>query len=299
LKGADLIYEKLIENFINWAQTRKDVRSAVVIGSRARTDHPADEWSDLDIVIVSINPESLILDTDWVKGIDNPWIVFIESTAIGDDLECRVLFEGGYDIDFAIIPYYKIEKMIEGEIPFEAADIFCKGVRILLDKDGILSKLMMKTPTEITYQYPSERDFINLVNDFWYHTVWTAKHLRRGEFFWAKSCCDGHLKGLLVKIIGWNVKIKRGPQYNIWHRGRFLEEWAELWVLEKLKSAYSYYSEEDIWRALFVTMDIFRPLAIETSKLLGYQYPQFEDEKATELVNSFFNEKKLNLREGS
>jgi predicted nucleotidyltransferase len=30
------------------------IRAAVVIGSRARVDHPADEWSDLDVLIFAL-----------------------------------------------------------------------------------------------------------------------------------------------------------------------------------------------------------------------------------------------------
>lgn len=49
-------YEQMIERFVGRAQSERDIRAAIVIGSRARIDHPADEWSDLDIVILSTNP---------------------------------------------------------------------------------------------------------------------------------------------------------------------------------------------------------------------------------------------------
>lgn len=36
--------------FISWAQTVEDIKAAFIVGSRARKDHPADEWSDMDIL---------------------------------------------------------------------------------------------------------------------------------------------------------------------------------------------------------------------------------------------------------
>lgn len=39
-------YEQLIQRFVRWAETEENVRAAVIIGSRSRTDHPADEWAD-------------------------------------------------------------------------------------------------------------------------------------------------------------------------------------------------------------------------------------------------------------
>jgi aminoglycoside 6-adenylyltransferase len=41
-------YEHLTERFVKWAETQPDIHAAMVIGSRARTEWPADEWSDLD-----------------------------------------------------------------------------------------------------------------------------------------------------------------------------------------------------------------------------------------------------------
>jgi hypothetical protein len=43
-------YEDLIGRFCKWAEIRSDIRAAILLGSGARIDHSADEWSDLDIV---------------------------------------------------------------------------------------------------------------------------------------------------------------------------------------------------------------------------------------------------------
>ena len=53
--------EQLEQRFAAWAQTQPDIRAAFVVGSRARTDHPADQWSDLDIMVVTTRPERLLV----------------------------------------------------------------------------------------------------------------------------------------------------------------------------------------------------------------------------------------------
>jgi len=60
-------YERLIARFVAWAQEQDDVRAAVVIGSRARTDHPADEWADLDVLIATTDPQRLLATPDSVS----------------------------------------------------------------------------------------------------------------------------------------------------------------------------------------------------------------------------------------
>jgi aminoglycoside 6-adenylyltransferase len=97
-------YEKLIQRFCEWAKERVDIRAGAVIGSRARLDHPADEWADLDLVILTTDPEFYLSTADWIKKLGKPLLTFIEFTPTGDGKERRVLFEGMLDVDFAIMP---------------------------------------------------------------------------------------------------------------------------------------------------------------------------------------------------
>lgn len=120
-------------------------------------------------------------------------------------------------------------------------------------------------------------------------TVWTAKHLRRGELWWAKSCCDSYLKNLLLTMLECHARAARGPNFDTWMRGRFLEEWADARAVAALPEIYAHYEEEDIWRALLATMELFRWLAVETAETLDYVYPTYGDERCTELVQRFFS----------
>ena len=61
-----LNYDVLIQRIINWAESNPYVRAALILGSRARTDHPADEWSDLDVLVFASNPDQFIHSSDWL-----------------------------------------------------------------------------------------------------------------------------------------------------------------------------------------------------------------------------------------
>jgi aminoglycoside 6-adenylyltransferase len=284
-------YESLIQEFVSWAQSETDIRAAMIIGSRARTDHPADEWSDLDIVLFVNTPQHYVDSADWVKNVAPFVLTFLEVSADGS-WERRVLFDGGFDVDFAIIPTSHLEPLVAATLPPLWADVFRRGVRILLDKDGFLVQLQKRPlPDILMYRPPSEREFLNVVNDFWYHAVWTAKHLRRGELWWAKSGCDDRLKNLLRQVLEWHAHAMKGLNHDTWMRGRFLEEWVDPRALEQLGKAFAHYDEDDVWRALFVTMDTFRWLSIETAERLGHSYPTTGEEQATEFVKKLYARK--------
>ena len=41
---------------------------------------------------------------------------------------------------------------------------------------------------------------INMINDFFFHTIWASKKILRGELWTAKMCIDAYLKKYLLKI---------------------------------------------------------------------------------------------------
>jgi hypothetical protein len=72
-----------------------------------------------------------------------------------------------------------------------------------------------------------------------------------------------------------------------------LIQWAQtednIRAVEALSTAFAHYAEEDIWRALFATMKLFRWLALETAELLEYAYPSLGEARATEFVQQLFS----------
>ena len=283
-----MAYERLIDKFIQWARTDDNLRAAIVIGSRARHDHPADEWSDLDVLIFAIDPEPFWMTTNWLHPVGHPWLTFLEPTPDGHGFERRVLFEGGLDVDFVPSRVADLQAMVNQGLSPDVTDIIRRGVRFVVDKDGYAERFQSIQIAPLLYSPPTESEFLNQVNDFWYHTVWTGKHLRRGEVWWAKSCCDTYLKHLLRQMLEWHAHVSQAEGVDTWMRGRFLEEWADPRAVKSLPDVFAHYDEKDIWRALMATMELFRWLAVETAARLGYSYPTFGEERAIEFAKGLF-----------
>jgi len=288
----------LVERFVRWAETCSDIRAAVIVGSRTRVDHPADEWADLDIVVITTNPERYVSTINWIENIGNPLLTFVEPTATGDEMERRVLFEGMLDVDFAIIPKRNGQQLLQNEIPPQVAaqigDIFGRGIRVLLDKDGMVVQLrtLLASIESTTPSPPTQHEFLEVVNDFLYRAVFTSKHLRRGELWWTVTCLNCYMQRLLLRMMEWHARATHGWNHDTWFRGRFLEEWAHPQALKGLRDAFAHYDEEDIRRVLLGVMDFFRWIAIETAEKLSYSYPTKADEKVTKWIKTCLSEKR-------
>jgi aminoglycoside 6-adenylyltransferase len=291
--AVNLTYDTLIELIEEWAMTRNDIRLGVVIGSLARSDRPADVWSDLDVLLFTTDPALYLSESGWLAALGNYHLTFLEPTAVGEFFERRVLFDGGLDVDFIPLPAY----VIQGEVPQEMSEVLRRGYRVLFDKDGLSSKLESASvrTTEgnnVTSQLPSLDSFEHLVNDFLYHAVWSAKKLCRGELWTAKMCCDGYMKRQLLQAIEWYQRATKG---EIWHEGRFLDSRVDPSVLEELRGAFAIYELNSVWEALHSTIDLFGRVCRDLGKQLGYSYPSTGHEYVLGLLREYQSTNSTNV----
>jgi aminoglycoside 6-adenylyltransferase len=268
---------------VTWAGTRDDLRGVLLVGSYARQEVPADEFSDVDFILICEDPASYVEDERWPDALGVVWMTFMEPTAGGEEMERRVLFEDGLDADFALLSAEFVRRVGEAGVPDDFADVLRRGMKILIDKDGLLESLHI--PPVASPTPPTEGVFREVVVDFWYHAVWTAKRVARGELWRAIECCDGYMKRRLIRMMAWHVGATRGWETDTWFGGRFLERWGNPTVLRAMRTAFAQYEADDIGRALRATMDLFGGLAVDVARLLGYAYPSDIEQRARMLVD--------------
>ena len=277
-----LKYDGIIQNFIGYANQSENIRAAMIVGSRARKETPADDYSDLDLVIFAKNPERLLYETDWLSEIGEYHITFIEDQANGNGKERRVMFYDALDVDFPILPIVDINEMLKDKSTMK---IIMNGVKILLDKDDILTgidRLHLEKEPEKTPEL-SETEFDNMMNDFWYHCIWSTKKLLRGEYWTAKMCVDRYMKNILLRMIE-VYSAEDGKE--IWYNGRFIEHWTKPEIIKLLDDCFAHYNKKDILHALKGTMNLFSVISRKNAQKLNYEYPQ----KAEDFVHDWMKE---------
>jgi aminoglycoside 6-adenylyltransferase len=264
--------QDLIELFTTWALDQADIRSAIIVGSQARADRPADGLSDLDLAVVVTDPLIYLSDTTWLCRFGEPFLTFVESTADGNFRERRVLFKDGRDVDFSLLPAAAVQQMLVQRVPAETADVLRRGFRILVDKDGLAQRLTDRTRWPESLQtFPTELTWIKTSHDFFYHVVLAAKKAKRGELWVAKSTCDGYLKNLILRLIEWHAKAK--SDRDTWHKGRFLEHWAEPEILQELPGTFASYTLAGVQRALLAKLRFYERFGREVARALEYRFP--------------------------
>src|SRR5207247_8039247 len=114
-------------------------------------------------------------------------LTILEQTAVGDERERRVLFDTGEDVDLPVIALSAIDRLDV------VAPLLARGYRVIVDKIGLEEHLERLVSGFVAPGPPTQRELMELASDFWYHALWAAKKLRRGEVFTAKGCLDGYM----------------------------------------------------------------------------------------------------------
>jgi hypothetical protein len=171
--------------FTAWARDEEPLRAAIVVGSQARTDHPADPWSDLDIILFANDVETYLHSTAWFESFAPVWVK-IHSRTVAGEPEHLVLYAGGLQVDFvlneaAILDGFS-KMAASGQIP----DTVHRGVRVLLDKDHRIPPLP-EPGLPPARQPPTQAEFTLAWERFWFTAVHAAKQLRRGDLVFYKG----------------------------------------------------------------------------------------------------------------
>jgi len=277
--------ESLETSFVRWAESALDIRAALVVGSRARTDHPADEWADLDIMFFTTTPEKYLFSYDWLNKTGHV-LLHIAATTAGGDPEQLVIYEGGLFVDFVILNFDNLKRLIQ----IEKKDmIFIRGFRVLVDKEDIAAGIPhtnhQSPPTSVEIQ----EKLTVVSNGFWYGALYIAKMLRRGAL-WIAIFRLTEMRNNMLKLIELHSHVTRDWDYDTWHMGQFLEEWADPHILTKLPALFTLYETTDCWRALFAHMDLFCWIVQEITENTGIEYPDTAEKSIKELITRLHSE---------
>lgn len=287
----EILWGDMMERFgevkrrlLELAKDNGDIKAIIEIGSQTRSSQPADQYSDLDIILAAEQPEKYLYGGEEAGRLGEIQISFVEPTLAGA-MERRMLLEGSLDVDMVVITPERLEGAIASG---ELAGITGRGFRVLFDRMGVSGSLPDGTGTA-AWEMPSDAEYDNMVNDFWFHIVWTAKKLRRGELFTAVMCVDGYLQHLLLRMTELYEKCRRGERYDVWHNGRLLELWAGEDVTRGLEGCFARYDREDIASALHASAVLYSRLSRACGSALGYRYPERAENYAQKMLEELLH----------
>lgn len=267
----------MINKILRWAKHEKSIRTVILTGSRATDKY--DELSDYDLALFCTDFDAFICDDTWLSKIGQVWVCVYEKICIKEkEFPSRlVIFEKGIKVDFSFYPV-QVLKDISG-LPFQS------GYKVLLDKENTVISIPSFNEEASGAIKPSHKQFLTIINEFWFEAYHVAVYLRRGDLWSAQFRLKGLHHQFLLKIIEWNELSKTDWKGTLPELGKKMQSWASKDTWEALHRSFAHFDEKDSWNALESTTNLFRLLAHQTAAHLGYDYPSEVDSHISKFIN--------------
>ncbi|PRT11675.1 aminoglycoside adenylyltransferase [Bacillus thuringiensis] len=268
--------KEMLDVIINTAIEDERIRAVIMNGSRVNPNVKRDCFQDYDIMYVVNDIQSFTSNHNWVHRFGEIMIVQMpeEMPLVQPDEDGKfpylMQFMDGNRIDLTLVPVELIKK-------FVGQDSLSK---LLLDKDNCLEEFPPASDKDYLVKKPTEKEFLDCCNEFWWCSTNIAKGLWREELSYAKGMLEGPVRDMFIVMLEWYIGMKTDFTVNTGKFGKHFEQYIEEDMWEQFKRTFSNAEYENIWESFFVMGDLFREVANEIANTYEYQYPQ-DDDKVT------------------
>lgn len=260
--------EEMMDTIKSFIDQDDHIRAAVMNGSRVNPNVKADAFQDYDIVCFTDHPMDYVKEQSWMKKLGKPLIVQQNDIEIDDIIYPIFLmqFDDGNRIDMQFFPLSKLDKRDDDSLE-----------KILTDKDNVLG--ILPEPSDEIYltQKPTEKEFLDRVNNIFWCSVNVVKGIHRQEFNYAKRMQEQIIRADLNTLMRWYIASKKDWKINTGVFGKWMED-------HLTKDQWSDYLKTcpasdylDMWQAMIKMIDITRDYARPLAKELGTTYPEHEE----------------------
>lgn len=280
--------QEMMNLILSIAKKDDRIRMVTLEGSRTNKNIPKDLFQDYDVTFFVTEMDTFKTSDEWLSVfgrqifIQKPEDMELFPPEWGNWFSYLMLFEDGNRIDLTLIP------LLEKDDYFSKSDGL---VKVLLDKDEVTNPNITPSDRKYWVKKPSEREFDDCCNEFWWVSTYVVKGLCRKEILFAIDHLNQIVRYELLRMITWKVGIDTDFKLSVGKNHKFLKRYVsdELW--KTLMTTYDLSSYEKVWESLSICQKLFREVSKEIAKLLSFEYPAYDEN-----ITRYIEECKRNLR---
>jgi len=275
--------DEVMELILRVASADDRIRAVFLGGSRANSNAPQDILQDFDVTYVVSQIDSFLRDHSWIDVFGERLIVQMpEEMTIGEkdkySFHYLMLFKDGVRIDLTLLPLSALETGYKHD----------SLTILLLDKDAFFEKLPPETHADYYIKRPTEKEFKDCCNEFWWVSTYVAKGLWRHELIYAKTMLDNVVRSMFLKMIEWYIGTQTDFKVSFGKSGRNVKQHVSPELYAKILSTYQDSDINNTWRSLFTMTSIFSELANEVAADQQFKYNVAEQENVTAYLKSIY-----------
>jgi aminoglycoside 6-adenylyltransferase len=272
------------------ANSDNRIRAVLLNGSRVNNKVELDQFQDFDVIYIVNQIDTFTSDHSWTSIFGDRLIwQFPDEMTFGKDeddisylFHYLMLFKDGNRIDLSIFPVDKLGSDFE----FDSLTV------VWLDKDNLFSNIEPPSDKDYLIKRPTEKEFIDTCNEFWWVCTYVSKGLLRGEITYAKEMLENTVRKMFMKIIEWFIGTNTNFSVSFGKGGKFIKKYLTANEYNTILTTYSDFKPENIWTSLFVMTDQFSEFAVHVAEKLNIKYNFCEQENTLNYLRQKYNDRK-------
>lgn len=271
--------EQMMELILGTAKEDNRIRAVCMNGSRTNPNAPIDIFMDYDIVYL-VNDDTVqefIDDKNWINR-------FGELTVKQEPEGMEVFPPANKDYYVYLCQFTDLNRIDLTILPISQKDKYCNDDKltvILLDKDGVMPEIPAPSDEDYHVKKPSESEFLEWCNEFWWVAPYVAKGLWRDEFTYARTHLDSIINPILLKMLEYKIGIQTNFSVSVGKNSKYLKKYLSGGDYTALLNTYYSGGIENTWKGLISTCELFASISLFVANSLGFSYPQQDVERVT------------------
>lgn len=276
--------QEMFNLILDIAKNDERIRAVIMNGSRTNPNAIKDIFQDYDIVYVVQETKSFRDQKNWIDQFGERLYMQYpeESSYYPNDVEnCYgwlIQFTDGNRLDLHVSTLSYVLKEIKG-------DRLC---RILLDKDKCLPKMPEGTDEDYWVKKPTECQFFDTCNEYWWSLNNVAKGLWREEIPYVMDMINYCVRPQLIRLLEWKIGFKTNFTVSIGKSGKYMYRWLESKEWNTFLKTYPSGNIKDIWKSVFIMCDLFNDIANEVSCNMSIIYNEVEANNSLKFLKDVY-----------
>jgi aminoglycoside 6-adenylyltransferase len=272
--------EEIKQLILEKAEKDSRIRASLLNGSRANSKIVPDKFQDFDVVYIVTDIESFLSDHNWIKIFGDILIMQLPDEMVFYNEKKRssfaylMLFKDGNRIDLTLFPKNKLQS----EFTSDSLTV------LLLDKDNLFPNLPVASDKDYLIKQPTEKEFTDCCNEFWWVSTYVAKGLCRNEIIYAKEMLEIPVRNMFLKMTEWLIGVENNFSVSFGKSGKYMKNYLSPELYEKILLTYPDHRSENIWHSLFLMTELFSEFANIVSQSLHFSYNKIEENNVREYL---------------
>lgn len=264
----------LLSTILAFAVGDERIRAVSMEGSRAATAAIPDTFSDLDLTFYVRDVRTFVADHAWIDvfgqrlilQMPDDWHDHPYDYSSGAPFGYLIQFADGNRLDLTLVGLQNLSAERENREPR----------RILLDKDGFTELSDLLTEDAWIVKAPAAKEFGDVINEFRWLSLYVAKGLARGQFFYARRHFDDGYAAMYLRLLIWHTAWKHRFAINPGAFGKYLERYIPAEEMARIRANFPAADSSAMWAALLGLYDDFALRGAELAAALGFPWDEIE-----------------------